>query len=131
MIAQPHYARTLFVFNDNEAQFDALQRGEPEGCLAGAGNAAIRPHQCGAPRRAAGIPTGTGGERPTPGYKDLQTCRPKLDEALAVIERLLATGDYDRLVFSRSKDGPWLGSRIFEPAHEVLVYVHDQLIAMG
>lgn len=131
MITQPHYARTLFVFNDNEAQFDARQRGEPAGCMAGGGNAAIRPYQCGTPRRAAGVPTGRGDERPRPGYRDLDSCRPKLDEALTVVERLLATGDYDRLVFSRSKDGPWLGAGIFEPALEVLVYVHDRLMALG
>lgn len=131
MIEQPAYARALFVFNDNEAQFDAFVRGEASGFLPGGGNAVIRPYRRETPPRAAGIPTGRGDERPRPGYRTLAECQAKLDEALAVIDDLLASGDYDTLVVSRSSEGPWLGSGIFDPAREVLTYISDRLCALG
>ena len=43
MIDQPEFARALFIFNDNEEQFDAYVAGEANGFTAGGGNAAIRP----------------------------------------------------------------------------------------
>ena len=41
MIDRPEYARSLFIFNDNEMQFIAFHTGHEAGFTAGGGNAAI------------------------------------------------------------------------------------------
>ena len=56
MIERPEYARSLFIFNDNEMQFIAFHTGHEAGFTAGGGNAAIRPYQGHSPIRAAGFP---------------------------------------------------------------------------
>ena len=64
MITRPEYADALFVFNDNEEQFRAFQR-DPTGGAGlspGGGNATVRPYRGADPPRAAGIPTGQGGQ---------------------------------------------------------------------
>ena len=125
MIDQPEFARALFIFNDNEEQFDAYIAGEESGFSAGGGNAAIRPLRKLLPPRAAGIPTGNSGR----GYSALDTAtKTKIDEALAVVDALLKTGDYDQVVVSRSKDGDTLGTGIFEVALEVRDYIFSQLL---
>ena len=125
MIDQPEFARALFVFNDNEEQFDAYLAGEESGFTKGGGNAAIRPLRKLLPPRAAGIPTGKSGR----GYLSLDTAtKTKIDEALAVVIALLKTGDYDQIVVSTSKDGDTLGSGIFEVALEVRDYIFQQLV---
>ena len=45
MIEQDQYARSLFIFNDNEAQFKEFHANDPSGLLAGGGNAIIRLEQ--------------------------------------------------------------------------------------
>ena len=67
MIDRPEYARSLFIFNDNETQFKAFHANQPAGLSGGGGNAVIRPFQGGAHPHAAGIPTGDGGEGSGPG----------------------------------------------------------------
>ena len=121
----PEFARALFVFNDNEEQFDAFVAGKVSGFTVGGGNAAIRPLRKLLPPRAAGIPTGNSGR----GYSALDTAtKTKIDEALAVVDALLKTGDYDQVVVSRSKDGDTLGTGIFEVALEVRDYIFSQLL---
>jgi hypothetical protein len=96
MIGRPEFARALFIFNDNEAQFIAFQTGHASGLSAGGGNAAIRPYQGHSPIRAAGIPTGNHG-----GYQKLdKNVRALVDDAIAHIARLLATDNYDQVIFS-------------------------------
>ena len=125
MSNQPEFARALFVFNDNEEQFDAFVVGEASGFSAGGGNAAIRPLRKQVPPRAAGIPTGT---LRAGGYVALDaSTKAKIDEAMAVIEALLKTGDYDQIVIPESKDGNTLGTGIFEVAPEVRDYIFKRL----
>jgi hypothetical protein len=125
MINQPEFARALFVFNDNEEQFDAYLAGEAFGFDAGGGNAAIRPLRKLLPPRAAGIPTGKNRR----GYSALDTAtKTKIDAALAVVDALLKTGDYDQVVVSRDKDSETLGTGTFKVALEVRDYIFQQLV---
>jgi hypothetical protein len=126
MITLPDYADALFVFNDNAEEFRAHQRHEPGSgrCHAGGGNAAIRPHQCRQPQRAAGVPTGAGGR----GYPSLDDdARQTIDDAVAAIAALLATGDYRRLVYSAADDSGDLGTGIFVVGDDVRAYIVEQL----
>jgi hypothetical protein len=126
MIEQPEYDDVLFIFNDNEEQFWA-HHDNPDshaGCARGGGNAAIRPYQCQSPPRAAGIPTGAAGE----GYARLtpQT-QQVIDEALASIRALLATGRYRWVIYSADKSGQGLGTGIFQVGESVKAYIVEQL----
>ena len=115
MIRQPDHCRSLFVFNDNEEQFyDFFARG-----LAGSpggGNAAIRPFQGHTPPRAVGFPTG--GRRDS-GYRSLDAARGPVSDAVSVLDRLLASGNYERVVFSWNEREQTLGTGIFNPVREV------------
>jgi hypothetical protein len=129
MIEQPEYADTLFVFNDNEGQFRAHQRHAPGArqCHASAGNATIRPYQCQDPPRAAGIPTGDHG-----GYPALTDgARAAIDDALAAVGTLLATGRYQRLIYSAADDSGALGTGIFEVGDDVKRYIVTGLRALA
>jgi hypothetical protein len=129
MIERPEYADALFVFNDNEEQFRAYVK-DPAGgagCSPGGGNAVIRPYRCADPPRAAGIPTGSGGG----GYPSLtDAVRGVIDDAIAVIEDLLASGRYERLVYSAASDGG-LGTGIFRVGDDVKRYIVDELRKLG
>ena len=128
MINQPEFARALFIFNDNEEQFDAFVAGEADGFTAGGGNASIRPLRKYVPPRSAGVPTGKHGR----GYSALDaSTKAKIDEALAVIDELLNTGDYDQIVITASKDGNTLGTGIFQVATEVRDYIFERLLKQG
>ena len=111
MIQQEKYARTLFVYNDNEEQFDAFRRGDrPSGCSVGGGNGVIRPYQCLTPPKAIGVPTGSRGV----GYTDLAGhAKTKIDQAIASIRTLAETGNYDTVLFSQAARGRTLGAGIF------------------
>ena len=123
MIEQDQYARSLFIFNDNEAQFKEFHANDPSGLLAGGGNAIIRPYQKGVPPRAAGIPTGDG-----VGYKQLDAhVKDVIDKALEHIEKLLASGDYDEIIYSYDSVENTLGSGIFEIDIEVRNYIFQAL----
>ena len=124
MSNQPEFARALFVFNDNEEQFDAFVEGKSSGFTAGGGNAAIRPLRKLSPPRAAGVPTGKHGS----GYSTLDTStKAKIDQALAFIKSLVLTGDYDQIVIPASKDGNTLGTGIFQVTPEVRDYIFEKL----
>ncbi len=131
MIEQPRYARTLFVFNDNETQWRAHRRdpADPAGCSPGGGNAVIRPFQSVEPPRAVGIPTGDAGG----GYHALTPeVRAVLDQAIDTVRALLATGRYDELVYSASSHDPDdLGTGIFRVAPEVRAYIVTGLRSIG
>ena len=125
MVKQPEFARALFIFNDNEEQFNAFVAGEASGFTAGGGNAAIRPLRKLSPPRAAGVPTGRHGR----GYSALDApTKAKIDQALVIIRDLVKTGNYDQLVISVSKDGNTLGTGIYEVAPEVRDYIFQQLL---
>jgi hypothetical protein len=128
MARQPEFANTLFIFNDNEEQFSAFVSGDREfGCKAGGGNAAIRPLRKLDPPRAAGIPTGSSGS----GYKSLTPeVREMIDLSLAQIRSLLATGRYDRVVFSQDAERPTLGTGIFRVGEDVKEYIYASLLTL-
>jgi hypothetical protein len=129
MITRPEYADTLFIFNDNESEFRAHQRHPPgsSGCHAGGGNAVIRPYQCQDPPRAAGVPTGATG-----GYTELTDhVRATIDDALAAIGGLLATGRYRQVIYSAANDAGDLGTGIFTVDDEVKRYIVDGLRRLG
>ena len=126
MIDRSDYARSLFIFNDNEMQFIAFHTGHEAGFTAGGGNAAIRPYQGHSPIRAAGIPTGEKG-----GYQHLDlNVRALVDDAMAHIQRLLATGNYDQVIFSYDAANDTLGTGIFDVADEVKSYVFESIMAL-
>ena len=126
MIGRPEFARALFIFNDNEAQFIAFQTGHASGLSAGGGNAAIRPYQGHSPIRAAGIPTGNHG-----GYQKLdKNVRALVDDAIAHIQRLLATGNYDQVIFSYDAKNETLGTGIFNVADEVKNYIYESICSL-
>ena len=109
---QPDFSRALFVFNDNEEQFVAFERGRPEGFSPGGGNAGIRPWRGESPSRAAGIPTGRRGR----GYESLDAdVAEVIGRAFAVIQSLVDSGEYDSLVFSRDSRDEAIGASIFAP----------------
>ena len=124
MIDRPEYARSLFIFNDNEMQFIAFHTGHEAGFTAGGGNAAIRPYQGHSPIRAAGIPTGE-----KSGYQQLdKNVRALVDDAIAHIQRLLSTGYYDQVVFSYDAANDTLGTGIFHVADEVKSYIFESIM---
>ena len=126
MITRPEYADALFVFNDNEEQFRAFRR-DPDGGAGlspGGGNATVRPHRGDDPPRAAGIPTGRAGK----GYPALTPdAREAIDDALQLIADLLASGAYQRVVYSASNDDGDLGTGIFDVGDDVRRYIVDGL----
>jgi hypothetical protein len=127
MIERPEYARSLFIFNDNEAQFIAFHTGHSAGLSAGGGNAAIRPYQGHSPIRAAGIPTGNHG-----GYQKLdKNVRALVDDAIAHIQRLLDTGNYDQVIFSYDPKQKTIGTGIFQVADEVKNYIYESICSLG
>ena len=127
MIDRPEYARSLFIFNDNEMQFIAFHTGHAAGFTAGGGNAAIRPYQGHSPVRAAGIPTGE-----KSGYQHLDlNVRALVDDAMAHIQRLLKSGNYDEVIFSYDAANDSLGTGIFVVGDEVKSYIYQSLCSLG
>jgi hypothetical protein len=126
MIKQDEYARSLFIFNDNETQFKAFHANQTGGLSAGGGNAVIRPFQGGAHPRAAGIPTGDGG-----GYQHLDAhVMGVIDEALEYIKNLLESGRYNEIVFCTDPTGQTIGSGIHDIAPAVKNYIFQGLMGI-
>ena len=127
MSRQAEHEKTLFIFNDNEEQFRAFVKGERSGITAGGGNAGIRPLRGLKPPRAAGVPTGSRGG----GYSRFDESTKKvIDESLSVIQELLNSGDYERMIFSKDESSPSLGTGIFLVAEDVKKYIHDSLMGL-
>jgi len=127
MSRQADHEKTLFIFNDNEEQFRAFVRGDSSGFSKGGGNAAIRPLRGLKPPRAAGVPTGSQGN----GYVRLDDSTKKvINESLAVIQELLNSGRYERVIFSKDKSSPTLGTGLFFVAEDVKKYIYGSLMAM-
>ncbi|MGA0781033.1 MAG: hypothetical protein ACO3Q4_05770 [Ilumatobacteraceae bacterium] len=125
MRAQPEYANALFVFNDNEEQFVAFERGQPEGVSPGGGNAGVRPWRGENPPRSAGIPTGRRGR----GYGSLDAkVTEVLGRAFAEIQALVDSGRYDTMVFSRDSRLEALGASIFAPDPLIRQLVYRALV---
>ena len=125
MIKQPEFARSLFIFNDNETQFEDFHHGRLGGLSAGGGNAIIRSYQGTKPQRAAGIPTGDHG-----GYSELSPqVIQTIDRAIQYIRALLQSGDCDEVIFSYDSNNNTLGTVIFKPHASVKKHIYDGLMA--
>ena len=126
MHKQPEHALSLFIFNDNEMQFDAYLTGHASGFTAGAGNAIARPWRSLDPPQSAGIPTGKSGQ----GYTNLDAhAKSKIDEAFAVVESLVATNNYQQLIFSSDSTFKTLGTGTFIVSNDVRTYIFEKMIA--
>jgi hypothetical protein len=124
MQKDPYWAHTLFVFNDNEEQFDAYVNGRSSGFTPGTGNALARPWRKFNPPKSAGIPTGKQGS----GYSVLdEVTKEKIDQALTVVYDLLKTFYYKYLVFSADESEKTLGISTFHVDEEVRQYIYDRL----
>jgi hypothetical protein len=137
MIKNPNYDNALFIFNDNEEQFNAYLKGEPYGLQNGGNNAGIRQFRAARNKplpniRVAGIPTGrlTG----MVGYKDLKKdakAKTAIDTSIRLIYQLLCSNQYDKLIIPSS----WhketkkyqLGAAIFGVGDAVKEYIFDEL----
>ncbi len=132
MIKQPHHARTLFIFNDNEREFYDHFNGGQHRCSAGGGNAGIRPFQCKPYETATGIPTGTYAQGPHyKGYSSLDDHVKKvLADAFTQLESLLKSGRFDSVAFSWN-DETKLGGHIFDTAQPVRDYIVENIFAIA
>ena len=139
MIRQPEYAKTLFIFNDNQEQFLEFHRllakrktllPFEQACRKGSGNAAIRPYQCKRPPRAAGIPTGgmlpENGVLTKRGYKDLSEGQTLIDRAINYIRKLIMSYDYDTVLYSKNEYNQF-GTGIFEIGEDVERHIRTGL----
>ena len=96
MIDRPEYARSLFIFNDNAAQFLAFHAGHHGG------------------------------------YQQLdKNVRALVDDAIAHIRGLLATGNYDQVIFSYDSRQKTIGTGIFKVADEVKTYIYESICSLG
>ncbi len=78
------------------------------------------------PIRAAGIPTGE-----KSGYQHLDlNVRALVDDAMAHIQRLLTSGNYDEVIFSYDAENDSLGTGIFQVADEVKSYIFQNIMAL-
>ena len=128
MRLQPDHASTLFIFNDNEEQFNAYLNGKASGFTAGAGNAIARPWRLLSPPQSAGVPTGKKGK----GYESLDAqTKLKIDQSLQVIKDLITTGNYSQMVFSADSTLTTLGKATFAVSAEVCEYIFKNMIAFG
>ena len=119
MIVLPEYAKTLFIFNDNEEQFNSRS------CIAGAGNAIIRPYQCHSPPRASGVPTGSHAK----GYTALTPhVKATIDEAINRIVTICESHHYNQVIYSVDENGQ-LGTGVFIVEPSVKAYIVSQLKA--
>lgn len=129
MLRRSKYNDVLFLFNDNQEQFEAFleyKRSGEYNELAesrGGGNAVIRPYQLLDPPRAAGIPTGSNGK----GYIDLNKAKPYIDDAISNIKNLINTGFYKRIAYSAEEDRRTLGSSIYIISDDVKEYIVSSL----
>jgi hypothetical protein len=132
MITQGQYAKSFFIFNDNEGQF-LENRTSPKGpgaCADGGGNAAIRSSQCETPPRALGIPTGSYTLSP-PGYPALTPqVQQLIDDAIASIKQVVQANGYTEVIYSGDGHGG-LGHGIFNPAAAVKKYIITQINSLS
>jgi hypothetical protein len=127
MISQDQYRDALFVFNDNEDQYYEHRDHPTEvagaGCLAGGGNAIIRPYQCRTPPRSIGIPTGPNYSSLTPDVKRI------LDEAIDNVHHIASKENYRRIFYNAANASGDLGTHIFPVGEEVKQYIVTKLKA--
>jgi hypothetical protein len=99
-------------------------------CLAGGGNASIRPYQCHPHWQAAGVPTGCYDLRSPhySGYKFIDHhVTTVINHAFGQIDKLLATARFDTLAFSYNSDTK-LGGNIFKTDQSVRDNIYERLV---
>ena len=117
LIRLKDHSKTLFIFNDNEGSFLS------KSCVAGGGNAIIRPYSCGAYPKAAGIPTGVNGT----GYRLLtKDVKEIINDAIRKILHLLKNYPFNQIVYSANRDGT-LGSGIFDVSKTTKEFIMKKL----
>lgn len=57
--------------------------------------------------------------------------RTLVDDAIAHIRGLLATGNYDQVIFSYDSEEKTLGTGIFKVANEVKTYIYQSICSLG
>lgn len=126
MIKKPDYAKSLFIFNDNQEQFLEFVDNKDPG-FEGGGNANIRPYQGDSPPRAMGIPTGT--LTPYKGYQELDdNAKKNIDRSIRRLKKLLLSGNYNQVIISGDKvNKKTLGTGIFEVNEDVKDYIVQQV----
>lgn len=139
MVQQSQYAATLFIYNDNEINFNNFLKTPVSELISGrakyrqgGGNAkAIRPYQYMYPIRAMGIPLGKIPGNGN-GYKSLGEKEKKIiNKSLELVKDLLSTGLYDTIVYSAGPDGRKIGSSIFTLPEEIIDYVTEKIWSLG
>lgn len=145
MINQPAYQQDLFIFNDNEeANKDYMDLwvnnsttsvGLRSACVAGMGNAVIRPYRCIPGHkdhpRSAGLPTGyLSGIGTSRGYATLSEAQQGASVAMDYITSLVKSGQYRRVYFSVGPDG-LLGQGVFDIDRDVRVYFTKFLLNLA
>jgi hypothetical protein len=125
MIEQSSYQDSLFVFNDNEAQYkehrDHPGQRNSNGCAPGGGNAIIRPYQCRKPPRAAGVPTGPNYEKLTPSTAQI------IEQAVENICQIVRAEKYRQVFYSATDENGDLGTSTFVVGDDVKRYIVEQL----
>jgi len=144
MIEQKQYQKSIFVFNDNETQFNAYHAQTPMGCMAGKRSDVVRPYQCEEIPRAVGIPTGVDHDfvvltyrppkpRVNHGYLRLTNeVKTVIDRALERMDRVINNRrDVQRIYYSADKrDGESLGTT-FEVGDDVKRYIVAGIYAVA
>lgn len=146
MITQPEYQSDLFIFNDNEESNEQYRSrimdnntdviNQNGACLAGGGNAIIRPYRCLHGRKdrpqSAGLPTGFRpiNEFNMRGYQSLDEASKGATWAMNYITSLVKSGQYHRVYFSVDDKGI-LGQGIFAIDPQVRVYFTNFLLNLA
>lgn len=113
----------LFIFNDNVEDMSTDKQG--------GGNARFRPWAFERWPRAVGIPTGSKGL----GFARLHeriknhTAKFYIDIGLDKLDKLLDTGDYNKVFYSANDDGT-LGARIFIISKDIKLYIVNNIKAI-
>lgn len=147
LIKKPEYGNTLFLFNDNiedYLDFHLYAKGTPTSAARG-GNAIIRDWQLSLYNKpmAASFPTGfyaesqRRGERIGVAFESGNFVKDIIDYSFEYIARLLLTGAYDRVVYSKSpnEEGIGLGYNNFKinTSSELAVkrYIENKIDQLG
>ena len=121
MIRQDQFRDALFIFNDNESEYETHKSDASLACEEGANNARIRPYQCQDPPRAVGIPTGPGYLSLTPHAKQI------IDEAIDRAHEIALRYEYRRIFYNAADSSGILGVRAFEVGNDVRRYIFERL----
>ena len=108
---------SLFIFNDNVSDFQS------KSCIAGGGNASIRPWQCYTPSHVTGVVTGPGWDSLTQSRKAI------IDQGIQEARNLIRINNYTQVYYNKtSSTDDTIGHSIFAPGKDVLDYITQQIL---